>query len=165
MNKYIISIVTCLALLFTSCRQDVIDIQTTSESLRIRAQIENPFGGTRSMPTGTSEEQTKFKDGDVVAVSYYDVKDKAHKKLAHYRKDGSEWVPTDGGIKWIQGADLLIVDAYYPAEHSNELDGSNQASWVEENTRFVVPSDQRSTNADNDISWADGKGNPPCHFI
>lgn len=155
MNKYIISIVTCLALLFTSCRQDVIDIQTTSESLRIRAQIENPFGGTRSMPTGTSEEQTKFKDGDVVAVSYYDVKDKAHKKLAHYRKDGSEWVPTDGGIKWIQGADLLIVDAYYPAEHSNELDGSNQASWIEENTRFVVPSDQRSTNADNDISWAD----------
>ncbi len=155
MNKYAISTVTCLTLLFTSCRQDVIDTQIASEGLRIRAQIENPFGETRSIPTGTSEEQTQFKDGDVVAVSYYDVKDKAHKRLAHYRKSGSEWQPTDGGIKWIQGADLLVVDAYYPAEHSNELDGSNQASWVDENALFVVPTDQRSTNADNDISWAD----------
>jgi hypothetical protein len=156
MNKYTLAIISCFACLLASCTQEtIIPEQPASNSLRIRAQIENTFGATRSTPTGTADEQTQFKDGDVVAVSYYDVKDRPHKKLAHFRKNGNEWTPLDGGIHWIQSADLLIVDAYYPAEHSNELDGSNQASWVNENARFVVPSDQRSTNADNDISWAD----------
>ncbi|WP_071145149.1 leucine-rich repeat protein [Bacteroides ihuae] len=156
MNKYIVLATVCLGVLFTSCRQDVIEPDNlSSNALRIRAQIGDSFGVTRSIPTGTSEEQTQFKDGDVIGISYYDVKDKAHKKQSHYRKNGNEWVPMDGGINWIQGADLLIVDAYYPAEHTTKFDGSNQASWVEENARFVVPSDQRSTNADNDISWAD----------
>ena len=156
MNKYTLAIISGFACLLASCTQEiVVPEQAASNSLRIRAQIESAFGVTRSTPTGTLDEQAQFKDGDIVAVSYYDVKDKPHKKLAHFRKNGNEWTPLDGGIKWIQGTDLLIVDAYYPAEHTTKFDGSNQASWVKENALFVVPSDQRSTNADNDISWAD----------
>ena len=157
MNRYAISIIACLTWLFASCTQEAIDTeQPSSKPLSINVKIDSGFGGTRSAPTGTPEQQTCFREGDLIGVSIYDVRDKNNKNLVLFRKSGNEWLPMNGKrLDWPNNAELVIVDAFYPVEHTTEADGSNQAGWSGENASFLAPGDQRTTHAENDIAWAD----------
>ena len=79
-------------------------------AVRITASIHNPFAATRSMPTGTAEEQTKFKAGDEILV--YAPNSDQH---ATYRFDGTAWKPRDGEyLLW--KSDQEDFRAFYPAE-------------------------------------------------
>ena len=80
-------------------------------AVRITAGIANPFAATRSMPTGTAEEQTKFKAGDEILVYVND----DHTRRAIYRFDGSVWTPKDGKyLLWQEDTEDFC--AKYPAE-------------------------------------------------
>ncbi|TCO92582.1 fimbrillin-like protein [Bacteroides heparinolyticus] len=84
--------------------------QVPENAVRITAGIANPFAATRSMPTGTAEEQTKFKAGDEILV--YAPNSDQH---ATYRFDGTAWKPRDGKyLLW--KSDQEDFRAFYPAE-------------------------------------------------
>ncbi|AVM57016.1 hypothetical protein C3V43_04055 [Bacteroides heparinolyticus] len=79
-------------------------------AVRITASIHNPFAATRSMPTGTEDEQAKFKAGDEILV--YAPNSDQH---ATYRFDGTAWKPRDGEyLLW--KSDQEDFRAFYPAE-------------------------------------------------
>ena len=84
--------------------------QVPENAVRITAGIANPFAATRSMPTGTEDEQTKFKAGDEILV--YAPNSDQH---ATYRFDGTAWKPRDGKyLLW--KSDQEDFRAFYPAE-------------------------------------------------
>ena len=84
--------------------------QVPENAVRITASIHNPFAATRSMPTGTEEEQTKFNAGDEILV--YAPNSDQH---ATYRFDGTAWKPRDGKyLLW--KSDQEDFRAFYPAE-------------------------------------------------
>ncbi|WP_314969033.1 fimbrillin family protein [Phocaeicola abscessus] len=84
--------------------------QVPENAVRITAGIANPFAATRSMPTGTEDEQTKFKAGDEILV--YAPNSDQH---ATYRFDGTAWKPRDGEyLLWKR--DQEDFRAFYPAE-------------------------------------------------
>lgn len=153
-NKLIISTVLLL-MLFTSCQQEELSNteKDTSQSLHIAPSIENAFVTTRSFPMGTTAEQGQFKEGDEIGVTCSDAFNYSlNKTSAVFKKVGSEWVPVDGKeLTWPIGAEKVAVEAYYPVKHSNEKDGSNNASWA----TFILPCDQTGSSADNNIEWAD----------
>ena len=93
---FFISMLAAAALLggLTACNNELGEPQADrvpENAVRITASIHNPFAATRSMPTGTEEEQTKFKAGDEILVTS-DYSD----QRATYRFDGTAWKPKDG---------------------------------------------------------------------
>ncbi|WP_281678126.1 fimbrillin family protein [Porphyromonas endodontalis] len=131
-NHFFISTLAAAALLggLTACNSKLDEApradQVPENAVRITVGIGNPFSATRSMPLGTEEEQTKFKEGDEIFVST------PGSQRATYRFDGTVWVPKDGKyLLW--KSDMDRFDAYYPAES-----GENPFSYVH-------PTDQSST--------------------
>ena len=129
-NHFFISMLAAVALLggLTACNGKLDKApradQVPENAVRITASIGNPFAATRSMPLGTEEEQTKFKEGDEIFVSTYS------SQRATYRFDGTVWAPKEGEyLLWKE--DMEHFDAYYPAEY-----GENP---------YVHPTDQSST--------------------
>ena len=96
-NHFFISTLAAAALLggLTACNSKLDEApradQVPENAVRITVGIGNPFSATRSMPLGTEEEQTKFKEGDEILVTseYSD-------QRATYRFDGTAWKPKDG---------------------------------------------------------------------
>ena len=93
---FFISMLAAAALLggLTACNNELGEPQADrvpENAVRITASIHNPFAATRSMPTGTEEDQAKFKEGDEILVTS-DYSD----QRATYRFDGSAWTPKDG---------------------------------------------------------------------
>ena len=87
--------------------------QVPENAVRITASINNPFATTRSMPLGTVEDQTKFKEGDEIFVARKENSD--IKEHTIYRFDGSVWTPKDGKyLLWVK--DRIGLEAYYPSE-------------------------------------------------
>ncbi|WP_455103136.1 fimbrillin family protein [Phocaeicola abscessus] len=98
--------------------------------MRITASIYNPFAATRSMPTGTAEEQTKFKAGDEIFVHTFS------SQRATYRFDGSAWTPKDGKyLLWKDDYQTETFVAFYPAEWALASVGG---------ALYVFPTDQSS---------------------
>ena len=130
-NHFFISMLAAVALLggLTACNGKLDKApradQVPENAVRITASIGNPFAATRSMPLGTEEEQTKFKEGDEILV-----KTDYSEQRATYRFDGTAWKPKDGKyLLW--KSDMENFDARYPAEY-----GENP---------YVHPTDQSST--------------------
>ena len=96
-NHFFISMLAAVALLggLTACNSKLDEApradQVPENAVRITVGIGNPFSATRSMPLGTEEEQTKFKEGDEILVTS-DYSD----QRATYRFDGTAWKPKDG---------------------------------------------------------------------
>ena len=93
---FFISMLAAAALLggLTACNNELGEPQADrvpENAVRITASIYNPFAATRSMPLGTEDEQTKFKEGDEILVTS-DYSD----QRATYRFDGTAWKPKDG---------------------------------------------------------------------
>ncbi|AVM51924.1 fimbrillin-like protein [Bacteroides zoogleoformans] len=93
---FFISMLAAAALLggLTACNNELGEPQADrvpENAVRITASIHNPFAATRSMPLGTEEEQTKFKEGDEILVRVY-----GSDQRATYRFDGTAWKPKDG---------------------------------------------------------------------
>ena len=113
--------------------------QVPENAVRITAGIANPFAATRSMPTGTAEEQTKFKAGDEILVVT-----QTHGYTV-YRFDGKDWTPKDGKyLLWKKDTDTFR--AQYPAEL-----GLAQLGYG----TFEFPKDQRTKEniAKADCMW------------
>ncbi|MGP1623225.1 fimbrillin family protein [Bacteroides heparinolyticus] len=114
----------------TACNNELGEPQADrvpENAVRITAGIANPFAATRSMPTGTEEEQTKFKAGDEILVGFT-----YFQGHTTYRFDGSVWTPKDGNyLLWQRDRDDFT--AYYPAEWGLK---------VVDGTPYVHPSDQ-----------------------
>lgn len=130
-NHFFISTLAAVALLggLTACNGKLDKApradQVPENAVRITASIYNPFSATRSMPLGTEEEQTKFKEGDEILV-----KTDYSEQRATYRFDGTAWKPKDGKyLLW--ESDMEHFDAYYPAEYGK--------------IPYVHPTDQSST--------------------
>ena len=130
-NHFFISTLAAAALLggLTACNSKLDEApradQVPENAVRITVGIGNPFSATRSMPLGTEEEQTKFKEGDEILVTseYSD-------QRATYRFDGTVWAPKEGEyLLW--KSDMDRFDAYYPAEYGK--------------IPYVHPTDQSST--------------------
>ena len=104
--------------------------QVPENAVRITAGIANPFAATRSMPTGTEEEQTKFKAGDEIFVHTFS------SQRATYRFDGSAWTPKDGKyLLWQDDYQTETFVAFYPAEWALASVGG---------APYVFPTDQSS---------------------
>ena len=100
-------------------------------AVRITASIHNPFAATRSMPLGTAEEQTKFKEGDEILVRVY-----GSDQRATYRFDGTAWKPKDGKyLLWQDDYQTETFVAFYPAEWALASVGG---------ALYVFPTDQSS---------------------
>ena len=113
--------------------------QVPENAVRITASIHNPFAATRSMPTGTEEEQTKFKAGDEILVVT-----QTHGYTV-YCFDGKDWTPKDGKyLLWKKDTDTFR--AQYPAEL-----GLAQLGYG----TFEFPKDQRTKEniAKADCMW------------
>ena len=135
-NHFFISMLAAAALLggLTACNGKLDKApradQVPENAVRITASIGNPFAATRSMPLGTEEEQTKFKEGDEILV-----KTDYSEQRATYRFDGTAWKPKEGEyLLW--KSDMDRFDAYYPAEWGEK--GSNHEIYHH-------PTDQSST--------------------
>ena len=102
--------------------------QVPENAVRITASINNPFATTRSMPLGTVEDQTKFKEGDEIFVRTGSL------QHATYRFDGTAWTPKDGKYLLWKG-DQETFQAFYPAEWG--LAGVNRVT-------YPYPTDQSS---------------------
>lgn len=102
--------------------------QVPENAVRITASINNPFATTRSMPLGTVEDQTKFKEGDEIFVHTGSL------QHATYRFDGTAWTPKDGKYLLWKG-DQETFQAFYPAEWG--LAGVNRVT-------YPYPTDQSS---------------------
>lgn len=100
----------------TACNNELTEPQADQvpeNAVRITASINNPFATTRSMPLGTVEDQTKFKEGDEIFVARKENSD--IKEHTIYRFDGSVWTPKDGKyLLWVK--DRIGLEAYYPSE-------------------------------------------------
>ena len=109
------------------------------DAVRIEASVGT---ATKTYPLGTGEEQTKFSNGDKIAVAAVD--NGTVKKTVKYRYDGTSWTPVadESGAK-----DYLLWDtpvtfrAWYPAA----------ASWDE----FTLPQDQSGQSAGYGLADAD----------
>ena len=106
------------------------------------------------MPTGTADEQTKFKAGDEILVRTASLQ-----QHATYRFDGSAWTPKDGEyLLW--KSDPESFSAFYPAEWALASVGG---------APYVFPTDQSSKDK---IAKADlmqeqlspAKTKEPLHF-
>ena len=94
-------------------------------AIRIVPEISAAF--TKSVPTGTEQEQTAFNTGDLICLSCED-----GSMLYEYSADG--WVPTDNYyLRW--GDEPVTYSAYYPAAEGNTSSG------------FTVPNNQRNIEA------------------
>ena len=108
---FFISMIAAAALLggLTACNNELGEPQADQvpeNAVRITASIYNPFAATRSMPTGTAEEQAKFNTGDEILV-------KVGSQQSVYRFDGTVWTPKDGKyLLWVDGQESF--NAYYP---------------------------------------------------
>ena len=156
---FFISMLAAAALLggLTACNNELGEPQADrvpENAVRITASIHNPFAATRSMPTGTEEEQTKFKAGDEILV--YAPNSDQH---ATYRFDGTAWKPRDGEyLLW--KSDQESFDAYYPAEYGLVLIGG---------AAYAFPTDQSSIDniAKADVmrmALTQAKTKEPLHF-
>ena len=116
---FFISMLAAAALLggLTACNNELGEPQADrvpENAVRITASIHNPFAATRSMPLGTAEEQTKFKEGDEILVRVY-----GSDQRATYRFDGTAWKPKDGKyLLW--KSDEESFEAYYTVESGLE---------------------------------------------
>ena len=115
----------------TACNNELTEPQADQvpeNAVRITASINNPFATTRSMPLGTVEDQTKFKEGDEIFVRTGSL------QHATYRFDGTAWKPRDGEyLLW--KSDEETFEAFYPAEWG--LAGVNRVT-------YPYPTDQSS---------------------
>ena len=154
---FFISMLAAAALLggLTACNNELGEPQADrvpENAVRITASIHNPFAATRSMPLGTAEEQTKFKEGDEIFVHT------SSSQRATYRFDGSAWTPKDGKyLLWKN--DPESFSAFYPAEWGLASGGAP----------YVFPTDQSSTDkiakADLMQEWlSQAKTKEPLHF-
>ncbi len=150
-----ITLIAILAIFFHACQNENPDNLTLSgKGLTIKAGIGSPFTSTRSNPLGTATEQGQFVDGDVIAVSL----DQGQTWVEH-TKNGDTWVPQGGKkLAWPDGAAEAEVWAYYPVEHSNSVDGSNNSTF----DTFTLPRHQCNTQGGVEgafpgchIAWAD----------
>ena len=115
----------------TACNNELTEPQADQvpeNAVRITASINNPFATTRSMPLGTVEDQTKFKEGDEIFVRTGSL------QHATYRFDGTAWTPKDGKYLLWKG-DQETFQAFYPAEWG--LAGVNRVT-------YPYPTDQSS---------------------
>ena len=115
----------------TACNNELTEPQADQvpeNAVRITASINNPFATTRSMPLGTVEDQTKFKEGDEIFVHTGSL------QHATYRFDGTAWTPKDGKYLLWKG-DQETFQAFYPAEWG--LAGVNRVT-------YPYPTDQSS---------------------
>lgn len=94
-------------------------------AIRIVPEISAAF--TKSVPTGTEQEQTAFNAGDLICLYCED-------GSMLYEYSGSGWSPTDNYyLRW--GEEPVTYSAYYPA-----AEGSTS-------TGFTVPASQRNIEA------------------
>ena len=157
---FFISMLAAAALLggLTACNNELGEPQADrvpENAVRITAGIANPFAATRSMPLGTAEEQTKFKEGDEILVRVY-----GSDQRATYRFDGTAWKPKDGKyLLW--KSDEESFDAYYTVESGLEAVAG---------ALYVFPTDQSSIDkiAKADLMVGDlhhqAKTKEPLHF-
>ena len=157
---FFISMLAAAALLggLTACNNELGEPQADrvpENAVRITASIYNPFAATRSMPLGTAEEQTKFKEGDEILVRVY-----GSDQRATYRFDGTAWKPKDGKyLLW--KSDEESFDAYYSVESGLEAVAG---------ALYVFPTDQSSIDkiAKADLMVGDlhhqAKTKEPLHF-
>ena len=131
---FFISMLAAAALLggLTACNNELGEPQADQvpeNAVRITASIYNPFAATRSMPLGTEDEQTKFKEGDEIFVHTFS------SQRATYRFDGSAWKPKDGKyLLWQDDYQTETFVAFYPAEWGLASGGAP----------YVFPTDQSS---------------------
>ena len=94
-------------------------------AIRIVPEISAAF--TKSVPTGTEQEQTAFNAGDLICLSCED-----GSMLYEYSVNG--WAPTDNYyLRW--GDEPVTYSAYYPATEGGTTAG------------FTVPTSQRNIEA------------------
>ena len=103
-----------LALTACSSEDDILSAyHNDPDAVHITAEVgkASADGFTRSNPLGTSDEQKKFNDGDMISV-------KADgQEAVTYKLDGSEWVPQSGKfLKW--ESETMKFTAYYPASYT-----------------------------------------------
>ncbi|WP_455994061.1 fimbrillin family protein [Porphyromonas endodontalis] len=148
-NHFFISMLAAVALLggLTACNGKLDKApradQVPENAVRITASIGNPFAATRSMPLGTEEEQTKFKEGDEILV-----KTDYSEQRATYRFDGTAWKPKDGKYLLWKYDWPESFRAFYTVESGLQaVDGAP----------YVFPTDQSSIDkiAKADIMSAD----------
>ena len=148
-NHFFISMLAAVALLggLTACNGKLDKApradQVPENAVRITASIGNPFAATRSMPLGTEEEQTKFKEGDEILV-----KTDYSEQRATYRFDGTAWKPKDGKYLLWKYDWPESFQAFYTVESGLQaVDGAP----------YVFPTDQSSIDkiAKADIMSAD----------
>ena len=144
---FFISMLAAAALLggLTACNNELGEPQADrvpENAVRITASIHNPFAATRSMPLGTAEEQTKFKEGDEILVKT-DYSD----QRATYRFDGTAWKPKDGKYLLWKYDWPESFRAYYTVESGLEAVAGEP---------YVFPTDQSSIDkiAKADIMFA-----------
>ena len=160
-NHFFISMLAAVALLggLTACNGKLDKApradQVPENAVRITASIGNPFAATRSMPLGTEEEQTKFKEGDEILV-----KTDYSEQRATYRFDGTAWKPKDGKYLLWKYDWPESFRAFYTVESGLQaVDGAP----------YVFPTDQSSIDkiAKADIMSADlnpAKTKEALHF-
>ena len=148
-NHFFISTLAAAALLggLTACNSKLDEApradQVPENAVRITVGIGNPFSATRSMPLGTEEEQTKFKEGDEILVKTY-----YSEQRATYRFDGTAWKPKDGKYLLWKYDWPESFRAFYTVEFGLQaVDGAP----------YVFPTDQSSIDkiAKADIMSAD----------
>ena len=106
---------------------------TDPEAVRIEASV---GALTKTNPTGTDEEQTKFNGpvgkflGDEIAVSIVDNSAGQEEKTVTYRFDGEIWNPVQANDYLVWKAPVTYK-AWYPASSKNG---------------FTLPTDQRESN-------------------
>nr|WP_320039470.1 leucine-rich repeat protein [uncultured Bacteroides sp.] len=156
MKRYtFITLIAILTIFFHACQNENLNNLTSAgKGITIQANIGSPFTSTRSNPLGTETEQGQFVDGDVIAVSL----DEGQTWVEH-KKNGDTWEPQGGKkLAWPEGKEQAEVWAYYPVEHTNASDGSNNSTF----DTFTLPRHQCNTQGgqegdspDCHIAWAD----------
>lgn len=142
--------IICALLLFFSCTREESKQGAINQSLSVQS-----IGLESDTPVPNSEE---LKEGSVVAVACHEIGNNNSQtwQWVNFKKIGNQWLPMDGKqLSWPNGAERAVIAAYYPAEHSNPIDGSNESAWE----TFNLPCDQSGTNQDNLIDWADRMSN------